>query len=76
MTLKGQKLKVMPMIYLWVIEKNNFIDTSGDTLSDTKIKTKANRWMTSKKICQYFTFNMGMSYTFVDVLVTDEGERD
>ena len=25
---------------------------------------------------QYFTFNMGKSYTFVDVQVTDEGGRD
>ena len=28
------------------------------------------------KICQYFTFNMGKSYTFVTVQVTDEGGRD
>ena len=25
------------------------------------------------KICQYYTFNMGKSYTFVDAKVTDEG---
>ena len=29
--------------------------------------------MTSQKIRKYFTFNMGKSYTFVDVQVTDEG---
>ena len=28
------------------------------------------------KICQCFTFNMGKSYIFVDVQVTDEGGRD
>ena len=28
------------------------------------------------KISQYFTFNMGKSYTIVDVQVTDEGGRD
>ena len=28
------------------------------------------------KIRQYFTFNMGKSYTFVAVQVTDEGGRD
>ena len=28
------------------------------------------------KICQYFTFNMGKSYTFVAIQVTDEGGRD
>ena len=28
------------------------------------------------KICQYFTFNMWMSYIFVDVQVTDEGGWD
>ena len=32
--------------------------------------------MTSHKILQYFTFNMGKSNTFVDVQVTDEGGRD
>ena len=28
------------------------------------------------KIRQYFTCNMGKSYTFVDTQVTDEGGRD
>ena len=28
------------------------------------------------KICKYLTFNMGKSYTFVDVQVTDEDGRD
>ena len=28
------------------------------------------------KIRQYFTFNMGTSYTFVDVQVTDEDGRN
>ena len=32
--------------------------------------------MTSQKIRQYFIFNMGKSYTVVDVQVTDEGVRD
>ena len=31
--------------------------------------------MTSHKIRQYLTFNMGKSYTCVDVQVTDEGGR-
>ena len=30
----------------------------------------------TKKIHQYFTFNMEKSYTIVDVQVTDEGGRD
>ena len=32
--------------------------------------------MTSHKIRQYLTFNMGKSYNFVDVQVADEGGRD
>ena len=30
----------------------------------------------TQKIRQYFAFNMGTSYTIVDVQVTDEGGRD
>ena len=46
-----------------------FIDTSRDTLSDKNKQTE-------QKIRQYFTFNMGKSYTFVDVQGTNEGGRE
>ena len=32
--------------------------------------------MTSHKRRQYFTFNIGKSYTIVDVQITEEGGRD
>ena len=39
------------------------------------IKDKANGWMTSEKKRQYFIFNIGKSYTFVDVHVKPRSHR-